>query len=102
MVVSRKINRLDYNFMSKIRIGIVGCGGMAKSHAIRLEKVFNEVDVTALVDLSLERAQAVADLLPNNPKVTSDYREILPDVDAVLLVLPHHLHHPVTLECRNH
>src|SRR5690606_17402642 len=30
-----------------------------------------------------------------------DYREILDDVDAVIVVLPHHLHHPVTIECLN-
>lgn len=85
--------------MSKIRIGIVGCGGMAKSHAARFEKVLDEVEVTALADVLPERARAVADLLPNDPLVTADYREMLPCVDAVLLVLPHHLHHPVTLEC---
>lgn len=85
--------------MAKIRMGIIGCGGMAKSHAARFDKVFHEVEITALVDLVPERAQAVADLLPNIPRVATDYRAVLPEVDAVLLVLPHHLHHPVTLEC---
>jgi len=74
---------------------------MAKSHAYRFNNVLHEVEVTALVDLQPERAQAVADLLPNNPCVSTDYREIFPLVDAVLVVLPHHLHHLVTLESLN-
>lgn len=81
------------------RIGIVGCGGMAKSHALRFEKVINRARVTAVVDVVRERAQAVADLLPDSPRVAEDYREILEEVDAVLLVLPHHLHHPVSVAC---
>lgn len=83
----------------KIRVGIVGCGGMAKNHAGRLEKVLEQIEVSALVDLVPERAQAVADLLPGTPRVATDYREILDAVDALLLVLPHHLHSSVTLDC---
>lgn len=84
--------------MSKIRIGIIGCGGMAKSHANRFQSVFNDVEITALADLLPERAEAVAELLPQRPLITTNYREIMSIVDAVLVVLPHHLHHPVTLE----
>lgn len=51
--------------------------------------------------LYLNGPQAVADLLPGSPRVVTDYREILPDVDAVFVVLPHHLHHPVSIECLN-
>jgi predicted dehydrogenase len=29
----------------------------------------------------------------------ADYKEILPDVDAVLLALPHHLHHSIGMDC---
>ncbi len=85
--------------MEKIRIGIVGCGGMARGHASRFSMILDQVEVTATVDVLHERAQAVADLVPGSPAVATDYREILDKVDAVLLVLPHHLHHPVAMEC---
>ncbi|HHX41835.1 MAG TPA: Gfo/Idh/MocA family oxidoreductase [Armatimonadetes bacterium] len=85
--------------MSKTRVGIIGCGGMARSHASRFSMILDQVEITATVDVVRERAQAVADLLPGEVTVSEDYREILDKVDAVLLVLPHHLHHPVTLEC---
>lgn len=85
-----------------LRVGIIGCGGMAKSHVHRFDKVKHRCRITAVVDLVIERAQAVADLLEHPVKVTQDYREILDDVDAVLVVLPHDLHHPVTIDCLNH
>lgn len=85
----------------KTRIAIIGCGGMARSHARRFDTVLDQLEVTAAVDIVRERAQAVADLLPGEVHVAEDYREILPLVDAVILVLPHHLHHPVAIECLN-
>lgn len=85
----------------KTRIAIIGCGGMARSHASRFDKVLDQLEVTAAVDIVRERAQAVADLFPGEVHVAEDYREILAYVDAVILVLPHHLHHPVAIECLN-
>ena len=43
----------------------------------------------------------VAELFPNKPVVHKNYEEILDHVDATLVVLPHHLHHPVTIKCLN-
>jgi len=74
---------------------------MATGHAQRFEKVKDHADVTAVVDLELERAKAVADLLPNSPRVATNYREILGKVDALLVVLPHYLHHSVSIDCMN-
>ena len=85
-----------------LRIGIIGCGGMAQSHVRRFDKVKHRCRIAAAVDIVRERAQAVADLLDHPAKVATDYREILDEVDAVLVVLPHDLHHPVTVDCLNH
>jgi predicted dehydrogenase len=85
--------------MDKTRIAIVGCGGMARGHASRFEMILDQVEVVAAVDVVREKAQAVADLLPGEVRVAEDYHDILDDIDAALLVLPHHLHHPVTMEC---
>lgn len=87
--------------MSKLKIGLFGCGGMARAHAGRFEGLSDRMEVTAVVDIETKRAQAVADLLPNRPLVTDDYRKALPVIDAALVVLPHHLHHPVTIDCLN-
>jgi predicted dehydrogenase len=86
---------------SKIKIGIIGCGGMAKSHAYRFESIMDRIEISALVDIDIERAQAVADLLENDPVVTANYKEVLDICDAMLIVLPHHLHHKVAIDCLN-
>ncbi|MDP6356572.1 MAG: Gfo/Idh/MocA family oxidoreductase [Planctomycetota bacterium] len=85
--------------MAKIRIGIVGCGGMARSHASRFGEMLDRIEVTAVVDTQRERAEAVASLLGNAPVVETDYRKVMGYVDAVLIVLPHHLHHRATIDC---
>lgn len=87
--------------MPKHRIALLGCGGMAQTHVSRLEPVFDRLEVTAVVDLDRARAEAVAGLLPNHPAVFTDYREAFPCCDAVLQVLPHHLHAEVTVDCLN-
>jgi len=85
--------------MKKIRIGIIGCGGMAKAHASRFDDVLDRIQVTAAVDVQREKAQAVANVLSEDPVVETDYRQIYDVVDAVLIVTPHHLHHPITMDC---
>ena len=87
--------------MSKTRIGIIGCGGMAKNHVERFEEIAEQIEVTAVIDLDLKMAEGVAEFLPNTPMMTRDYREALNVVDAMLVVLPHHLHKEVTIECLN-
>ncbi len=86
---------------SNVRVGIIGCGGMASAHVRRFDKVSRLMHVTAAVDLDIERARAVAREVPGEVMVSTDYREILPFVDAVLVVLPHHLHHSVTVDALN-
>lgn len=77
--------------MEKIRFGLIGCGGMMKNHAAAINKLQDELEITAVCDVVLERAQSVAEVL-NDPYVTTDYTTMLPYVDAVLVVLPHDLH----------
>ena len=83
------------------KLAVIGCGGMAKSHAGRLEPIYDRLEVTALVDLDQSRAEAVSELLPNHPPCFTDYHDALDLCDVVLQVLPHHLHAPVTIDCLN-
>ncbi|MCK5802963.1 MAG: Gfo/Idh/MocA family oxidoreductase [Lentisphaeria bacterium] len=87
--------------MDKIRVGVVGCGGMARGHANRFSKIFDEIEVTSTCDIIRERAQNVADVLPGDVFVTEDWKEMYDKVDAVLLVLPHQLHYQATLDFLN-
>lgn len=89
--------------MEKIRLGLIGCGGMANAHVSRLAPLWSRLTLVAAADIVLERAQAVAAAataaLSSGTRAVSDYREMLDDVDAVLIALPHHLHHPIAQEC---
>ena len=84
--------------MSRIRLGLIGCGGMSKAHLRRFEALSSRLQLTAVVDIEEERAAAVASEFPG-ARVATDFRQVLDDVDAVLLVLPHHLHHSIGVEC---
>lgn len=83
-----------------IRLGIIGCGGMSRSHAASYQNLGRDrLRVTATVDVDLERARAAAEAFGEGTRAATDYREVLDDIDAALLVLPHHLHHPVGMAC---
>lgn len=64
-----------------VRVAIIGCGGMGNAHAPALVKLPN-VQVVAACDLIHEKAQALA---KNNGirRHCTDFRELLPGVDAV-------------------
>lgn len=56
------------------------------------------MQVVAAVDVDADLAKATAAAIGAG-RFSTDYREVLPDADAVLLALPHHLHHPIGKEC---
>ena len=77
--------------MNELRIGIIGCGAVAvKCHLPALQQVVGG-RVAALADPLLERARELGTRF-SVPHVAADFREILDQVDAVILALPHHLH----------
>ena len=86
--------------MAKLRLGWIGCGGIAKSHANQMAPLADRIEVTRTVDLLEDRARAMAQVFPGAQPAT-DYREVMGDVDAVLISLPHDLHADVTIDFLN-
>ncbi|MBE6931588.1 MAG: Gfo/Idh/MocA family oxidoreductase [Clostridia bacterium] len=86
--------------MEKIRLGLIGCGGMMRAHASGIQEV-EGVEITAVCDIERERAEKVAEVL-DSPYVTTDYTTMVDHVDAVLVVLPHHLHYTCGLFFARH
>lgn len=82
--------------MSKIRVGVIGVGHLGKFHAAKYAAM-EEAELVGIADTNLELAQAVAE--QNNTTAYQDYRELLPKVDAVSVVVPTVYHHRVALEC---
>ncbi len=83
---------------NKVKLAIVGCGGMGGTHMRRFQTLRDRVELVAAVDVVRERAEAVAVQFPGI-KVATDFHDVLDDVEAVLLVLPHHLHFSVAQAC---
>ena len=79
--------------MKKIRLGVIGCGGIVSgAHIVGIKAEKDRLQVTATCDIIIERAQHAAEVW-GATKVTTDWTEIVDDVDAVLIALPHDLHH---------
>lgn len=84
--------------MTKHRLAIIGCGGMESTHEKGFAEILDRVEIVATVDPIIERAQHAAEVL--GARIAApDYRDILDEVDAVLLVLPHHLHYEIGMAC---
>ena len=87
--------------MDTIRLGLIGCGGMMYSHACNINKV-EGIAITVVCDIIPERAEKVANALGTNPKIVLDYKEMVEDVDAILVALPHDLHYECGLFFARH
>lgn len=71
---------------------------MAANHVHSLAPLQKRMHFTAFADIDLAKAQAAAAACPGAFAVI-DYHELLPHVDAVVIALPHDLHHAVGLTC---
>lgn len=85
----------------KVRLGLVGCGGMMVAHCLSILEAGN-IEITAACDIKLENAQAISDGLGGDIYVTTDYHTMVGHVDAVLLPLPHNLHYEVAVFFARH
>ena len=77
----------------RVRIGIIGGGGIAGEHLDGYVRAPDRVAVTAIADIDPEHARERA-ARAGGARVFLDYREMLASslVDAVDICLPHHLH----------
>ncbi len=78
--------------MEKVRAGIIGCGGIAKTHAAALADL-PEATFAACCDIDEARARALAERY-DVPHVFTDIGELLNSgtVDMVLICTPHPSH----------
>src|SRR5215203_2640859 len=87
--------------MSKLKVGIIGLGGIARSHCDAIVTLDN-VEIVAVADLFEEKRREYM----NKYDVARGYAshtELLADeeVEAVAVVLGHQLHHQLTVDACN-
>ncbi len=82
----------------KVKIGIIGCGQIAKIHLGHYDKI-PEAEIVALCDIREDEARQIADKRCIK-HVLTDYKELLEmdEIEAVDVCLHNRLHAPVTID----
>ena len=87
--------------MEKVRIGIIGCGGIANGkHMPSLKKIEN-VEMVAFCDIIKERAEKAAkEYGTPDAKVYTDYKELLADesIRIVHVLTPNREHACISID----
>ena len=83
--------------MSKIRVGVIGCGRISVMHLSSI-KALENLELVAVCDIKRERADEAAEKY--GVKAYYSYLEMLnaEKLDAVHLCLPHYLHSSVAID----
>ena len=90
--------------MSRLRIGIIGCGGIANGKHLPSLKAINRADIVAFCDLIPERAEkACAEYGAEGAKTYTDYHRLLEDksIDVVYVLTPNRMHAQVSIDALN-
>lgn len=82
--------------MKTIRVGVIGVGYLGQYHAQKYAAM-QGVELAGVADVDLERAQEIADQY--STKAFARYQDLLPQVDAVSIVVPTIYHHQVAITC---
>ena len=79
--------------MSKLNVGIVGLGSIAKSRHVPILSSFKDVEIKAAAELNAESGKKFVKKW-NIPQIFEDYNEMYKEsgLDAVFICLPSHLH----------
>ena len=85
------------------KVGLIGCGWFAPFHLDALAQLRDRATVAWCADVDVDKARDVAVLASQQTgadvDAITDYRDGLDAVDCVHILLPHHLHAPVTIDC---
>ena len=78
-----------------LKVAVVGVGHLGKWHADKYAAAA-DCELVAVVDTNIENARDIAQ--KHGAEAYSDYREIIPLVDAISLVVPTSLHYKIARE----
>ncbi|ASS66110.1 MULTISPECIES: Gfo/Idh/MocA family oxidoreductase [unclassified Paenibacillus] len=86
--------------MSKLRVGIIGCGGIANGKHLPALSQNGNVELAAFCDIVEEKARQAADQYGiDGAAVYTDYQELLKDgsLDIVHVLTPNDSHSPISV-----
>ena len=81
-----------------LNVGVISCSSMAEGH-MKGVIAHPQAKLVAVCDIDLEKAKTVAERRGVD-RVYQDYKELLaqPDIDAVIIVTPDHLHREMAID----
>ena len=84
----------------KVKVAILGGGGIMGAHMPGFNKVSDRCEIVAVAEVNPSRDEAIRKMVGPGPLIVRDYREALalPEVQAVDILLPHNLHMPATID----
>lgn len=87
-------------YMSKVRIGIIGCGGIANNKHLPALHKLEEVELVAFCDIIPERAvEAAKKYGIEGARTYEDYHELLRDdtIEVIHVLTPNRMHSEITV-----
>jgi predicted dehydrogenase len=88
--------------MDKVRLALIGTGGISGAHAEGLLAHKDQIECVALCDVSPDNLKKRSDQLGGVAAQFHDWKKMLAEmggkIDAVDICLPHHLHAPAILD----
>ncbi len=101
-LASGAVGQASASSNEKVALGVVGTGGMGRSHIGRI-LARSDVVIAGLCDVdenALGRAASIVESKTGKkPKLVGDFRRLLddPSIDALLIATPHHWHCPIAI-----
>ncbi|MHB1483512.1 MAG: Gfo/Idh/MocA family protein [Saccharofermentanales bacterium] len=85
--------------MEKLRIGILGGGGILYAHAPGFLRLKDKCEVPVIAEPDRAKHDTIRSMLGDDIEICDDYTQVLErhDINAVDILLPHHMHMPVTI-----
>lgn len=86
--------------MKKLRIGIIGNGGIAKAVHLPAYQKMDEVEIVATCDILPHRMDEVEKILGHSIKKYQDYKDLIadPNIDAIDICTPNYLHSIIAIQ----
>lgn len=87
----------------KLKIAVIGAGGIATNKHLPGYAQMDNVEVVAICDIKIEKAQRLAEKY-NVPQVFENYKDVLelPGLDAIDICTPNYLHSIIAVEAFEH
>ncbi len=83
----------------RVALGVIGVGRIAMAHLNAATDLKDQIELVAIADVRADRAKEIAEEFAAE-NAYSDYHDLLAnrEIEAVIVCLPNHLHHPVCID----